>query len=80
MIQKLFPKNDAVFQDENTPIRTAGTVQSLFEEHESELQHLPWPAQSPILNIIETLWSDLETRVRNRFPPRTSLKQLEDVL
>jgi hypothetical protein len=59
---------------------TAGTVQSWFEEHEGELQHLPWPAQSPDLNITEPLWSVLETRVRNRFPPPTSLKQLEDVL
>jgi transposase len=29
---------------------------------------------------IETLWSVLKIRVRNRFPPPTSLKQLEDVL
>jgi hypothetical protein len=28
----------------------------------------------------EPLWSVLETRVRNRFPPPASLKQLEDVL
>jgi hypothetical protein len=32
------------------------------------------------LNIIEPLWSVLETTLRNRFPPPTSLKQLEDVL
>jgi hypothetical protein len=32
------------------------------------------------LNIIEPLWSVLETRVRNRFPPPASLKQLEDVV
>jgi hypothetical protein len=32
------------------------------------------------LNITEPLWSVLKTRVRNRFPPPTSLKQLEDVL
>jgi hypothetical protein len=51
-----------------------------LKEHESELQHLPWPAQSSDLNIIEPLWSVLETRVRSRFPPPTSLKQLEDVL
>jgi hypothetical protein len=43
-------------------------------------QHLPWPAQLPDLNITEPLWSVLETRVRNRFPPPTSLKQFEDVL
>jgi hypothetical protein len=78
MIQTLFPNNNAVFQDYNAPIHTAGTVQSRFEEHEGELQHLPWPTQSPALNINEPLWSVLETRMSN--PPPTSLKQLENVL
>jgi hypothetical protein len=32
------------------------------------------------LNILEPLWSVLETRARNRFPPPSSLKKLEDVL
>jgi hypothetical protein len=50
MIQT-FPNNDAVFQD------TAGTVKSWFEEHDGELQHLPWPEQSPDLNVIEPLVS-----------------------
>jgi hypothetical protein len=58
MIQTSFPNNDA-------PIYTAGTVQSLFEEHEGELQHLLWPAKSPDLNVIEPLWSVSETRMRN---------------
>jgi hypothetical protein len=44
MIQKLLLNNDAVLQDNNAPIQTAGTVQSWYEEHEGELQHLPWPA------------------------------------
>jgi hypothetical protein len=74
MIQTLFPNNDAVFQDENAPIHTAGIVQSWLEEHEGELQYVPWKAQSPDLNITEPLWSVLETRVRNRFTPPTSLK------
>jgi transposase len=59
---------------------TAGTVRSWFEEHESELQHLPWPAKSPDLNIIEPLWSVLEIRLRNRFPSPSTLKQLEVVI
>jgi hypothetical protein len=37
----------------------------MFEEHEGELQHLPWPAQSPDVNIIEPPWSVFETRVSN---------------
>jgi hypothetical protein len=55
MIQTLFPNNDAVSPDNNTPIQTAGTVQSWFEEHEGELQQLPWSTRSPDLNTIETL-------------------------
>jgi hypothetical protein len=78
MIQTLFPNYDAVFQDDKAPLHT--TVQSWFKEHEGELQHLPWPAKPSDLNITEPLWSVLETRLRNRCPPPTSLKQLEDVL
>jgi hypothetical protein len=44
MIQMVYPNNDALFQDNNAPVHTAGTVQSWLEEHEGELQHLLWPA------------------------------------
>jgi len=56
--QMLFPTNDAIFQDDYSysPIHTARSVQSLLQEHEDALQHLPWPAQSPSLNITEPLW------------------------
>jgi hypothetical protein len=79
-IQTIFPNNDAVFRDDSALIHTAGTVLSWFEERESGLQYRPSTAQSPNLNITEPLWPVSETRVRNRFPPPTSLKQLEDVL
>jgi hypothetical protein len=81
MIQTLFPKRDAVFQDDdNVPIHIAGTVRPWFEGDEGELQHLPWPAQSPDLNITEPLCSVLKTKLRYKFPPPTSLKQPEDFL
>jgi hypothetical protein len=47
MIQTLFLNNDAVFLEDTAHNHTTGTDQSWFEEHEGELQHLPWPAQSP---------------------------------
>jgi len=70
------PNNDAIFQDDSL-IHTARSVQSWFEEDKDALQHLLWLAQSPTLNIIEPLWSVLESRVRSRFPP-LSLKQVEE--
>jgi hypothetical protein len=68
------------FLRKQCPIYTAGTVQSWFEEHKSELQHHPWTAQSPDFNVIESLWSVLEIRLRYTIPLPTYLKQLKDVL
>jgi len=52
MVQMLFHNNDAIFQDDVSPIHTARSDQSRFEEDKDALHHLPWPAQSPDLNII----------------------------
>jgi hypothetical protein len=79
MNQILFPNNDTIFQDDNSLIHTAISVQSRFEENEDALHHLLWPAQLPDLNIIKPLWPALESRVRIRFPPPSSIKQLEDI-
>jgi len=73
VIQMLLPNNDEIFQDDHSPIHTAGS----FEEHEDAVQYIPWPAQQPDLNIIEPLWSVSESRVRSRYPLPSSLKQLE---
>jgi hypothetical protein len=40
----------------------------------------PGVSKSPGLNVIEPLWSVLETTVKDLFPLPTSLKQLEEVL
>jgi hypothetical protein len=47
------PNNDAVLQDDISPMHTARSVQSWFEEHEDALRHL-WPAQSPDLKYHRT--------------------------
>jgi len=56
----LFPNNYAIFQDGNSPIYTARSVQSCFEECEDALQHHLWLPQSLDLNIIKPLVSFIE--------------------
>jgi hypothetical protein len=74
----LFPNNDAVSMKTLPPF----TQLELFS-HGWKIMKVNFnifPGQITSLNITEQLWSGLETTVRNRFPPPTSLKQLEDVL
>jgi hypothetical protein len=83
MDHMLFPNNAQSLQDDISPTHsrhTARCVQSWFEKQEDALRQLSLSAQSPDLKIIEPLWSVLESRVRSRFPPPSSVKQLEDVL
>lgn len=80
MVQTLFPKGDAFYQDDKAPVHTARIVQDWFSQHEGEVSHLPWPPQSPDINIIEPLWSVLERNLRARYPPPSSLKELAIVL
>jgi hypothetical protein len=55
LVQALCPNNEAAFPNDTSPLHTARSVQSRFEQYEDALQHLLWPAQSPHLIIIEPL-------------------------
>jgi hypothetical protein len=55
-------------KDNNAPIYTAGTVHSLKS----------MKVKTSASSLASTI-TCLKTSVRNRFPPPTSLKQLEDV-
>jgi hypothetical protein len=55
VVQVFFPDNDAIFQEDDSPKHTVRRIESWFEDHEDSLRHLHWPAQSPPLNITESL-------------------------
>ncbi|GFV47824.1 transposable element Tcb1 transposase [Trichonephila clavipes] len=78
--QTSFPGECPLYQDDNAPIHTAKIVQECFAEHEGEVGHLDWPPQSPDLNIIEHLWRYLESKLRARFPPPSTISALETAL
>ncbi|KAK7146307.1 hypothetical protein R3I93_013905 [Phoxinus phoxinus] len=69
MVQKLYPEGGAFISMIMQQIHTAKLVTEWFDEHESKVEHLPWPAQSPDLNIIETLGGVLKEQFRNCFLP-----------
>ena len=59
-----------VFQHNNDPKHTARATKK-------HLKVLEWPSQSPDLNLIENLWSELKVRIAQRQP--RNLKDLEKV-
>ncbi|GFY11132.1 transposable element Tcb1 transposase [Trichonephila clavipes] len=79
-VQTSFPGECPLYQDDNAPIHTAKIVQEWFAEHEGEVGHLDWPPQSPDLNIIEHLWGYLESKLRARFLPPSTISALETAL
>ena len=43
MVQYLFPNSRPVFEEDNSPVHTAGIFGNWLDEHDDELQHLLWP-------------------------------------
>src|SRR5947199_77438 len=67
------------FQDDNAPVRTARDVQNwIIEKGVTTLPN--WPSQSPDLNPIEHLWSELERRLNKRTYYLKNADELEAAL
>lgn len=73
-VKKLKLKRGWLLQMDNDPKHTSKSTVDYIKRH--KLKVLPWPSQSPDLNIIENLWIDLKRAVRDRQP--RNLKELED--
>jgi len=60
-----------IFQHDTAPVHISFTVQTLLDEYCVQVIH--WPAQSPILNVIENVRSTWQNRVK-RDRPSTKLE------
>ena len=75
-VHMLFPNNDAIFHYDTPPEMFSYGFRSM------KMHYNIFPGQHnrQTLNIIKPLWSVLDSRMRVRLPPQSSLKQLEYVL
>jgi transposase len=74
-LHEYFPRGNGIFQEDNAPPHRSKVAVAAREN--AKIVTLDWPAQSPDLNPIENLWSEMKAMVRRRTPPPPNLKVLE---
>ncbi|GFX00093.1 transposable element Tcb2 transposase [Trichonephila clavipes] len=69
---------DFLFMDDNARPHRANLVDEFLESE--DIKRIPWPANSPDLNLIENLWDYLGRAIARRHPPPRDVNGLKTAL
>lgn len=69
---------DFILAQDNDPKHNSNVARDFYDE--KGIQILPWPPQSPDMNIIENVWDHLDKLIRQRNPLPKNIEELWDAL
>ena len=64
VIAQHFQNDQYIFQDDNAPVHRARSTQEFI--HRNGITTMNWPAQSPVINVIENIWLYLKQKLQGR--------------
>ena len=64
VIAKEFPNGGWIFQEDNCPVHVSRRTNSW--KTENDIETLPWPSQSPDINVIENVWRTIKVKLGKR--------------
>jgi transposase len=67
-----FEAGDLIFQQDGAPAHTSGLVTTYL--HSKKITVLPWPPQSPDLNLIENVWRNMKNRLKANYDTEMELR------
>ena len=78
VVARHFANRRWTFQEDNAPCHVS--LRSNLWKQDNNVNTLPWPAQSPDINIIENVWKVLKHRVQRRTNEIRNADDLERVV